>query len=131
MAYVEWTPSLETGVEMIDEQHRMLFALINALHEAIAKEDESDAVANALYELADYVTEHFADEEALMEANAYDGLPAHHEMHQRLTQKTLGYMAKYVNGEPVSLKELADFLGNWLQHHILEQDCAFTATVIR
>ncbi len=131
MAYVEWTPSLETGVEMIDEQHRMLFALINALHEAIAKEDESDAVANALYELADYVTEHFADEEALMEANAYDGLPAHHEMHQRLTQKTLGYMAKYVNGEPVSLKELADFSATGCSTTSSSRTARSHATVIR
>jgi hemerythrin len=132
MAYVEWTPALETGVEMIDEQHRRLFALINALHEAtLARDGEDDAVADALYELADYVTEHFDDEEALMASHAYAELPAHHEMHQRLSQKTLGYMAKFVNGEEVSPRELAEFLGSWLQNHILEQDRHFVATIPR
>jgi len=128
MAYVEWTPALETGVEMIDEQHKRLFALINALHES-ATGDAGDTIADALYALTEYVTEHFEDEEALMVTHAYDGLAAHHEMHQRLTQKTLSYMARYVNGEDVPLGELVSFLDSWLRHHIVEQDCHFTATI--
>lgn len=132
MPYAEWNPTLETGVELLDDQHKRLFALINALHVAIhATGDQSDTVADALYELTEYVTEHFEDEEALMSANAYESLAAHHEMHQRLTQKTLGYMARYVNDDTVSLVELVEFLNSWLQHHIIEQDCHFTGTVER
>ncbi len=132
MPYAEWNPTLETGVELLDDQHKRLFALINALHEAIhATGDEYETVADALYELTEYVTEHFEDEEALMEANGYELLAAHHEMHRRLTQKTLGYMARYVNGDTVSLSELVEFLNSWLQSHIVEQDCHFTSTVAR
>lgn len=38
-------------------------------------------------------------------------------------------MTEFVNSEPVSLAELAEFLGNWLQGHIIEQDCRFTSTL--
>ncbi len=130
MAYVEWTTDLETGVDLIDEQHRMLFKLINDLHDA-ATDDASDPdmVTDAMYTLSDYVAEHFGDEEALMAEHAYPGLAAHHDMHQRLTARTLHFMTQFVNGEGVSLAELAEFLGNWLQGHIIEQDCRFAATL--
>lgn len=132
MPYAEWTPTLETGVELLDDQHKRLFALINALHSAIhATDNEYETVADALYELTEYVTEHFEDEEALMSANGYEHLGAHHEMHQRLTQETLGYMARYVNRDTVSLAELVEFLNSWLQNHIVGQDCHFAATVVR
>jgi len=130
MAYLEWTPALETGVELIDEQHRMLFKLINDLHEAAsADETDPDVVIDAMYTLSDYVSEHFGDEEALMAEHDYPALAAHHDMHQRLTAQTLRFMTQFVNGEEVSLAELAEFLGNWLQGHIVEQDCRFAATL--
>ena len=132
MPYAEWNPTLETGVELLDEQHKRLFDLINALHDAInSTDDERETVADALYELTEYVTEHFEDEEALMSANAYESLAAHHDMHQRLTQKTLGYMARYVNNDTVSLAELVEFLNSWLQNHIVAQDCHFATTIVR
>lgn len=130
MSYLEWNPSLATGVEAIDDQHKMLFKLINDLHEAATADDEDqDIVTDAMYTLSDYVAEHFGDEEALMAEHEYAGLPAHHDMHQRLTAQTLRFMTQFVNGEPVSLAELAEFLGNWLQGHIVEQDCRFAATL--
>lgn len=130
MAYLEWNDSLATGVEEIDEQHRMLFKLINDLDAAATGEaPDEDAVTDAMYTLSDYVAEHFGDEEALMAEHGYPGLAAHHDMHQRLTAQTLRFMTQFVNGEPVSLAELTEFLGNWLQGHIVEQDCRFAATL--
>ena len=130
MPYIEWTDALETGVTEIDDQHRVLFKLVNDLHAAAeSQESDADAVADAMYTLSEYVTEHFGDEEALMARHHYAGLAAHHDMHQRLTARTLKLMTQFVNGEKVSMIELSEFLGNWLKDHIIEQDCRFVATM--
>jgi hemerythrin-like metal-binding protein len=130
MPYVEWTPALETGVAEIDDQHKMLFKLINDLHSAAEETPkDTDAVTDAMYGLSDYVAEHFGDEEALMAERNYPGLAAHHDMHQRLIAQTLHFMTQFVNGDGVSLGELTEFLGNWLKGHIVEQDCKFVATL--
>ena len=71
MAHFDWDPALETGHEDIDDQHRQLFALANALQEAMERNDaDPDVVEDAVYSLTEYVVQHFADEEALMDACA-------------------------------------------------------------
>jgi hemerythrin-like metal-binding protein len=130
MPYLEWNTELETGVAEIDDQHKMLFKLINDLHSAAEEApDDADAVEDAMYTLSDYVAEHFGDEEALMAEHNYPGLAAHHDMHQRLIARTLHFMTQFVNGGKVSLADLTEFLGSWLQGHIVEQDCKFAATL--
>lgn len=122
MAYFEWDPSLETGIEQIDDQHRSLFALANELHEAVVGNDDPELVENAVYALTEYVTQHFADEEALMLDAGFPRLNWHQTLHRDLTAETLRIAARYFNGEDVLPAELAPFLTAWLTEHIREVD---------
>lgn len=130
MTYFLWDPSLETGDELIDEQHRSLFALANALQVALAEHRaEADAVANAIYGLTDYVVEHLADEEAMMARAGYPGRSNHRSMHEHLSAETLRLSARYFNGDDVVPDTLAPFVTSWLQEHIRKQDMLFVAFV--
>jgi len=124
----EWAADLETGHGDIDAQHRSLFALANALEEALGGDDfDTDTVENAIYGLTDYVIEHFADEEALMANAGYPGLMPHHRLHERLTEETMGFAARYFNGERVAASRIAPFVAGWLQEHIRGEDKRFVA----
>jgi hemerythrin len=126
----DWDPSLETGNEMIDSQHRGIFELARKLHEACSECTlGGDEIADAVYGLSDYVVEHFADEEALMEAAHYPELSVHRGLHQSLTGKVLSITTRYFQGEDTSPETLAPFLADWLRTHIMEEDRRFIATL--
>ena len=49
MTFIPWTAALKLGVPIIDEQHRVLVDLINALHAAISDAAGArDAIADIL-----------------------------------------------------------------------------------
>jgi len=122
MAYFEWDSRLETGIDEIDEQHRALFALANDLHDAIEADRDRDLVENAVYALSEYVTQHFADEEALMERAAYPAIAEHRLLHHDLTAETLRIATRYFSGDDLLPTELAPFVASWLTQHIREVD---------
>lgn len=124
----EWTSDLETGLAEIDEQHRSLFALANELQAAIASEDAPDeAVADCVWGLTDYVVQHFADEEEMMEAAGYPELPVHRSLHQQLTGETMRITARFMNEEPLTAVELGPLVARWLREHIGAADKRFVA----
>jgi hemerythrin-like metal-binding protein len=128
MAYFEWDPSLETGMNAIDEQHRTLFALANRLQEAVESCpdcDDHELVTDTVYRLTDYVMQHFNDEEAFMRSIGYPRLGAHAMLHELLTAETLRVAADYWNGEDVLPTTLAPMLVDWLRSHIRGQDMGY------
>ncbi len=126
VTHFKWTPDLETGHAEIDAQHRGLFELANELHEAIAAERADDeVVADCVWQLTDYVVQHFADEEELMSGAAYPALSAHRALHQHLSAETMRITADYFNGEEVAPTALAPFVTGWLRGHIGDADRHF------
>jgi hemerythrin len=126
MAHFEWIPALETGNQMIDEQHRSLFALANALQDAIESQTaDEETVADCVWRLADYVLQHFADEEDMMVEAGYAGAAVHRSLHQHLTAETMRIVARYMNGEDVAPATLAPFIARWLTDHIESADARF------
>ncbi|MDA3936252.1 MAG: bacteriohemerythrin [Actinomycetota bacterium] len=123
MSHIEWDPALATGHQEIDAQHASLFALANALDDAIsAGVSDANAVADAIYGLTDYVVEHFADEEALMRQVGFPGASAHHSLHQHLTAETMRLATRYFNGEDLVASQITPFVVDWLRTHIQTED---------
>ncbi|MEW8014522.1 MAG: bacteriohemerythrin [Candidatus Sedimenticola endophacoides] len=76
MAHLEWSNSLDTGISVIDEQHKRIVDYINELHDAQQTLDKR-RVGEVIDELVDYTVSHFAFEESLMEQAGYPFLEAH------------------------------------------------------
>lgn len=132
MTHFTWTSDLEIGHEVIDAQHQSLFALANELQDAVEDPGaESDAVADCVWALTDYVVQHFADEEELMTEAGYPALTSHHGMHDFLTGEVLRLAARYMSGEDVTPASLAPFLADWLTGHISTSDREFVAFLER
>lgn len=71
VSLVTWDESYSVKVSQCDVDHKKLFELINALHDAMSAGDRKSVVAQVIDELTDYATYHFATEEAMFEKTKY------------------------------------------------------------
>ena len=63
MPLIEWTDELSVGIESIDEQHKKLVNMINALNDAMLTNSSNELLGTIFTGLAAYTQKHFAYEE--------------------------------------------------------------------
>jgi hemerythrin len=68
----------------MDNQHTVLFGLLNDLHAAMMKGQAQNLTGPLLGKLVDYTRTHFAEEEKLMTAAKYPGLNKHKNQHREM-----------------------------------------------
>ncbi len=124
--FIEWTDELSVGIEEINEQHKVLIALINRMHNAIEDKHGSEEVIGILTELADYTKIHFAVEESLMRILNYPGYDEHKDIHDELLEHVIELHEKVSSGHTAISFELMHFLKSWLSKHILEEDMQYS-----
>jgi hemerythrin len=129
MTGIEWQDELNTGIEVIDNQHRRIVAILNALQEAQEDGDRqgTDAV---LDELVDYTLSHFTFEEALIEDAGYEFCRAHQRLHEIFANRIQQYRDRFRAGEDIA-EELRVMLSRWLFQHIRSDDRAYVDSVKR
>lgn len=120
MAHLQWSSTLETGIDVIDEQHKRIVNYINQLYDAKELRD-SVAVGGVIDELVDYTISHFAFEESLMEQAGYTFLEPHKKVHELFTKKVSQFVTRFKAGEDVA-DELLNMLQRWLINHIKNED---------
>lgn len=128
MTPITWTEELETGIAVIDGQHRRILDYINDL---LAADGATDNVVTGriISDLVDYTYSHFAFEEALMEEAGYDSLPIHRKTHEAFCNRINDFKERAAAGEPVA-DDLAELLRTWLLRHIMSDDKSY-ATLVR
>jgi diguanylate cyclase (GGDEF)-like protein/hemerythrin-like metal-binding protein/PAS domain S-box-containing protein len=128
-----WNEGFNTGVSLIDDQHRQLIRLLNLLASHVAYKTDIPALNSIFKELADYAIYHFKTEEAIWhEYFPEDSLETNHkEIHNNFIS-TVTSLKNNENSEPINIviENLLSFLTNWLASHILETDRFMALTVI-
>ena len=128
MAYLHWSNDLDTGIEVIDKQHRRIVDLINKLN--TANEGGDPAVINhVLGELVDYTLSHFSFEEELQERSNYPFYKAHKRVHEIFTKRVAEFQKRATGGENVA-PELLSMLKIWLINHIKGDDADYVEAVV-
>ncbi|MBP1772483.1 MAG: hemerythrin-like metal-binding protein [Holophagaceae bacterium] len=133
MMEAAWDPQPETGIDVIDAQHRTLLDMMNDLAEAFRAGRAADQARECLALLAQHGGEHFQTEERFMWAMGDPDLAAHRVEHAQLTQRLQELRARQGRGYLVTA-ELATLVADWRQHHLHGADQAFlrfTKTVFR
>jgi hemerythrin len=120
MAHLQWSSSLDTGIDVIDEQHKRIVQYINELYDAQVTLDKK-AIGNVIEELVDYTISHFAFEESLMEQSGYPFVDPHKKVHELFIRKVTKFVERFQAGEEVS-EELINMLQRWLINHIKNED---------
>jgi hemerythrin len=124
MPAFEWRDFFSIGHEEIDNQHKQLFAIVNALYDGLRRGDAPDDLLKiSLDQLCAYTRSHFADEERLMLAAGYPEFARHKAAHDMLAGRLAEFEARVRAGETRVAAELLPFLvGDWLSRHIAFED---------
>lgn len=129
MALLVWQDDLNTGIDVIDQQHRRIVEMLNHLYNA-QKSMERAVVAEVIDELVDYTLSHFAFEEELMEEAGYAFCAAHKRVHEVFIKRVSEYHMRFQAGEDIT-DELRTMLSRWLFNHIRGDDKAYAEKVKR
>lgn len=122
-----WKAAFACGQQAIDEEHRELFRLGNVLLGHVATRTETPGQFEAAFDaLLAHVVEHFAHEEAILQAHAYEYLQEHTKIHQTLVAQALKLRHSANHGAGASVGELVDFLvTEVVARHMLTEDRKF------
>ena len=122
MAYLEWEERLNTGISVVDGQHKRIVAYINQLYKATHTENKDEVmIKNTMIELIDYTISHFAFEESLLEDVGYEDLIEHKRSHDKFCDEIFNFRDRLVDGEDIA-EHLLKVLRGWLFGHILHDD---------
>ena len=120
-----------TGIKLIDEQHNILFDLVEAILKACLEDDiSSDGIRAQMNKAVKYSVEHFTEEEALMRSINYPFYEKH-QLEHRLFRERLDLMCEELN-QPIAIDyvdyqlRLGKWLTQWFGNHINNYDLALT-----
>jgi hemerythrin len=130
MAY-QWDSSLETGYELVDNQHKQLIAALNSLMEASRSGQGDKAVMRTVDFLTGYTIKHFADEEKLQQKYDYPDFLNHKRIHDEFKVTVTGMTDRLIKEGPTSdlITEVSSAVGAWLLNHIKGDDFRMAAYV--
>lgn len=126
MAILTWDERFLLGLPDIDQEHRILFDLINQLHDAYAAGHGGERLDVVFGVLGEYVTIHFRREEDLLRACHYPYLAPHLAAHTVFSTNVDDMFHRYRQGGNEHLViELLATLSNWWRFHVLEDDADY------
>ncbi len=125
--YIVWQTSNNTGIPIVDEQHRGIVSTINSLHYFLGHGDASVAFEPTMDVLNHYTSLHFMTEEALMRAAGFGGVEDHVALHNDFMNRVRS-MARY-RASNDQVQELLVFLKDWWLKHINKNDHDYVTAV--
>lgn len=124
----QFTKDIEIGIEVIDNEHRHLFDLLNEGLELLHNDfltDKYDQVNHLIERLEDYAFEHFAHEEAYMEQICDPELITqriqHNHFRDKVNQLSVADISEDEHQQEI-LENLINFVAKWLYGHIVGSD---------
>ena len=127
MKAIEWSDSLSTGINEIDEQHKMLIQRLNILLEATENMWGEAEIAKTLEFMIDYADFHFSSEEKHMKEQEYPELNEQQKQHQEFKGMLKNIVEDFEEEGPTRAltTSINTFLASWLKKHIKESDLKF------
>ncbi|MDR2768263.1 MAG: bacteriohemerythrin [Treponema sp.] len=119
-----WTPDLETGNKVIDDQHKQIFRLTSNLIDACKKGRGHEMVGETLEFLANYTIHHFADEEDLQIRSGFPLYEEHKKLHEDFKKTVAGLIEEYNKSGAIGglAEKINSAIVRWLVNHIQKED---------
>lgn len=128
MQQIQWRDRFNIGVEIIDQAHRRLFAIVQKMMALYVERRENKfACVEGIKYFKAYALRHFAEEEAYMRETGYPGYQAHKRIHDRMKYETLPELERALYESDFSGETVQRFIGvctGWLTGHIAIEDRA-------
>jgi hemerythrin len=125
MTILSWHDQYIIGERTIDEQHKMLFKLINDFHTHWSQVHEPKEIAMLLNKLIQYCEHHFVTEESIMEKEGFPRLEQHRHDHEKLANSIFLLNEEYAERRELASNDVQKFCKHWLVDHIINSDYEF------
>jgi hemerythrin-like metal-binding protein len=120
---IKWIEEYSVGNKEMDEQHKVLFTMVNDfLHQ-----DSKEAAILLFQDLTSYIDLHFEAEENLLRQINYPETERHIKSHGELREKFQLLQEKLDDYNAEVHNKIAMFLYTWLTQHILKSDMEYTS----
>jgi hemerythrin len=117
---LEWSDRFATGIEHIDEQHKMLFRMSHD-YRATLDEGRGERVYSLLLEsLEHYARGHFGFEEQCMHRYQCPVAQTNSDAHVKFVETLAGFRQRYAatGFDKAEAQRLVQFIDGWLADHI-------------
>lgn len=120
---MDFPDSFKTGIDEIDDQHRVLFDSLARLERAVSLKERWSVLHYALIELSDFTRVHFAVEESLMRLHDFPGREAHVAEHRQFVRDLEAIKEKSIRADVT--EEMIQLIRKWLVEHVGKTDQAY------
>lgn len=128
---IEWTDELSVGIDSIDEQHKKLVNMINALNDAMLTNSSHELLGKIFTGLAAYTQKHFAYEENMFAEYGYTDSEEHKRQHNELIAQVVELKERFIEDPQGTMSaDLMLFLKRWLTNHIMRTDKEYAEFLI-
>lgn len=125
MKKINWSPEYSVGVGRIDEQHKRIILMLNRIIDAEDVTTGSVIISELITQMTAYAQEHFKAEEDLMSEYGYPLFDQHKQNHIQYRKKVVDLCSAVPIDTPVVPEVIRNFLVQWWQNHILQEDMAY------
>lgn len=124
---IEWSAAMETGIELIDQQHRYLVDTLRNANMRLLQDHEGALLEEVARDLLGYAIMHFETEEECMKRYGYgiakpEIAAAHIGQHRDFSRRVVAICDQLRERQQVSRIEVLRFLNEWLRNHVLGID---------
>ena len=128
-----WNPNFETGIAIIDSQHRVLVDLLNTLIGHLAYQADAPTISEVFAQLRHYSEEHFTTEEGIWREHLGEDawVTGHRHEHDEFISRLAEL--KLEEGQfsfDEIIEDVVGFLSRWLALHIIDADKRLTRAVV-
>lgn len=126
MDSIVFGPDLALGIPLLDQSHRIVFDMIEAM-----QGQARPAFDEACRQLAVEFMEHLREENTLMAQIDYPSAPAHRAAHGNLLEQIARALRLLRDNEEATARQIICSLPDWLEAHINTMDLALAVAVSR
>ena len=120
-----WDDKYSVGVQKFDDEHKILFGMINKLFDSGNTQEDSETVTDLITEMTDYFHHHFRTEEQCMRENGYPGYSEQCTEHSKFVERVLDFCDADLSQPEKIKKDMAIYLRDWLTNHVLVTDMKY------
>lgn len=115
---ITWDPSFESGIDIIDAQHREILELAGELCRSVTASCSPASLRLPVARMLELTATHYATEEQYMGAFGYPLAGPHTEAHARSFAEICAFADRVAEGHPSLGAFVYTFFQGWLKHHI-------------
>jgi hemerythrin-like metal-binding protein len=122
MQTITWSDKFNVNVQVIDDQHQQMVAMVDSLHSAAKACADKEVLQKLLIGLYEHTRTHFATEDELMKEHNYPGYAQHLHEHHVLLKHLECIVVGVSGGKSPTFRYDYDVSSDWVLIHIINSD---------